>query len=102
MAKQKKDRKISETDQAFYKLGFQNGQQQLERTLILLRTTNNQLWDELTRLDREDPVTGVVVPEVMVQQIIRALRKPTRNYRLARKLNNLPKPDVKIIRHISI
>ena len=85
----KKDRKISETDRAFYKLGFQDGERQLERTIILLKTTNKRLWDELTRLDRVDPVAGVLVPEVMAHRIIKVLRKPMRNYHLAKKLKKL-------------
>ena len=87
----KKDRQITLTDRVFYKLGFQDGERQLEYTMRLLKATNNRLWNELCRLDRVDPIAGVLVPEVMVSQIIKALNKPTKNYPLAKRLKKLIK-----------
>ncbi len=73
IAKQKKRRKISETERTFYRLGFLNGEQRLERTIELLRTTNGILWDELTRLDRDKPVVGVLLPYDTINRIITGL-----------------------------
>ena len=88
MAKQ--SRKVSDTDRAFYKLGLQDGRRQLERTIILLKTTNRTLWDELCRLDREDPIAGVIMSRVLAKEIIKALRKPTKNHsKLAGTLEKL-------------
>ncbi len=90
MAKQKKDRKISPTDRAFYKLGFQDGEQQLKKTLNVLTTTNRELWDELVRLDKTDPIEDeILIPTKMVERIIRALKKPLSNFYLAGKIQEI-------------
>ena len=81
-----KDRKITETDRYWYKLGFMNGESQLTRTVEKLRAAFGHLFDELTRLDRDDPRVGVLLDYKAVDQIITALRKPTKNFPLANKI----------------
>lgn len=75
----KKDREITETDKAFYKLGLQDGEGQLKRTISLIKTTNRHLLDELLRLDREDATTGVLLSFEQTKRIIKALKKPKAN-----------------------
>lgn len=81
-----------------YNLGIQNGARELTKALtrakaanIRLKTTNRRIWNENRRLDIVAPVAGVVVSKVMLQQIIKALRKTTRNCKLARKVKLLVK-----------
>lgn len=81
-------REISETDQAFYKLGVMDGEDRLKRTIKLLKTTNRALWDELTRLDRAEPLasSGVTISFADMERIIEILKRGKTRIALARKM----------------
>ena len=85
----RKTRKITEIDRAFYKLGFQDGENRLKQTLNLLKTTNARLWDEPCRLDEAEPRVGVLLSSKMINQVIRNAKKGTVNPRLAHKLEKI-------------
>lgn len=76
----KKNRKITETDKAWYHIGLLEGEQRLKQTIILLRKTNNALWDELLRLDRIEPVVGIVLSFSETKRFIKALKKTNPRY----------------------
>ncbi len=85
----RKTRKITETDRAFYKLGLQEGENRLKRTLELLKTTNARLWDELCRLDEAEPREGVLLSFKTINQVIRNAKTGTVNPCLAHKLEKI-------------
>ncbi len=85
----RKTRKITETDRAFYKLGLQEGENRLKRTLELLKTTNARLWDELCRLDETEPRVGVLLSFKTINQVIRNAKTGTVNSDLAYKLEKI-------------
>ena len=81
MAKQKKNRKVSQANTRWYCLGYKNGENQLEqKTLKALRQVNNILYEEVTRLDRNKPVTGVLLNYNTIDRVIEAL--PKRDHRV--------------------
>lgn len=82
-------REISETDRTFYKLGVLDGEDRLNRTIKLLKTTNRALWDELTRLDRAEPLVGVMVSFFTTGRIIKSLEQSKNNLPLLRKLKKM-------------
>lgn len=86
-----KDRKISEENREFYRLGFLNGEAQLQSQVAKLRAAYGYLFEELTRLDREQPVVGVFLDYKTVNAIIKALKNATKNSRLASKLKKKKK-----------
>ena len=91
----KKDRKINETDRAFYKMGLLDGErrqrQRYAETLALLKRTNNVLWRELCRLDITLPTEGVLIPFPVIKRLIKSLRKPGDKNWYARKLAKMLK-----------
>ena len=84
-----KIKRSRETDLSLYKLGFQDGEQQLKETVILLKKTNHQLWEELTRLDKKRTVVGVVLTFDEVRRLIRASNIAKRNTYQVGKLRGL-------------
>ncbi len=98
MAKRELTQQEIEDVETAYELGKRNNENALTKALtrakaanIRLKATNRRLWNENRRLDIVAPVAGVVVSKVMLQQVIKALRKTIKNYRLARKLKLLVK-----------
>ena len=91
----KKDRKINETDRAFYKMGLLDGErrqrQRYAETLALLKKTNGELWKGLCRLDVTVPIEGVLIPFPLIKRLIKSLRKPGDKNWYARKLNKMLK-----------
>ncbi len=81
-----KDHKPTETDMIIYDAGFKNGEHQLDKTIVLLKKTNRQLYDELIRLDKISPVSGIAVNYKLMHSIINALKKPISRHDLAEKL----------------
>ena len=79
MTKQiQRSRKVTDTDRAWFALGVNEGKQQSAETIILLRKTNNILWDELQRLDRINPRkdVGVFLSFKKIEKLIAVLKKP--------------------------
>jgi predicted double-glycine peptidase len=65
---------LSEDFKTVWKLGYLEGEMQLQRTINLIKATINNLTDELLRLDYEKPV--VYDPRMVVIQIkLTRLRK---------------------------
>ena len=91
----RKDRKITETDRAFYQIGMEDGERKLrqryEETLVLLKKTNNALWEELSRLDIELPLKGVLVSFPAMERLIKALAKPKAHSGLVVKFKKMLK-----------
>jgi len=75
MAKKTKITKITERDKKYYRMGFEQGEHELKKTILLFQRTNKNLWRELLRLDRIVPVAGVVLTYAEVEKLARALRK---------------------------
>lgn len=72
----RKDRKVTDTDRAWYKLGFMAGKAENARKIALLQIANKavaDLFEEEQRLDKDDPVVGVMVPFEDVERIIESL-----------------------------
>lgn len=85
-------RKVSKADEAFYKLGVLDGEARLAQTISLLKKTNRVLFDELTRLDKADPLmaTGVTISFSDVERILECLKsRKSCNYQLSRKLTKM-------------
>lgn len=59
MAKITHNRKVTEENRNWYKLGFLNGEDQLKETINKLRVAYGHLFDELTRLDEERPTHAI-------------------------------------------
>ncbi len=99
----KKNKQFTSEDKLIYQLGYRNGQAdkeaEVKRTMILLRTTNGKLWDELTRLDNLQPLVGpgaVIAPLAFMQLLISKMPVTVR-YHYRDKLKKLIKyPYVKI------
>ena len=79
-------KEISQDNKDFYKLGYSNGVNCLERQLVQLKETNRNLWDMLTNLDKDEPLIGVLMSYKDTETVIRDLRKGVINYPLAAKL----------------
>ncbi len=84
-----KNRKYTESDKNWYKLGFMDGENQLRRTMEVLKTTNVRLYDELCRLDKDSPVVGVLLPFSVVERLVKQLKKPINHPHLARKFKKM-------------
>lgn len=80
MAEKQKKREITERDRQFYKMGFLNGCAQHDQTVNKLRGAYAQLFEELTRLDREEPLMGVLLDYKLVGSIIKGLRNAKGSY----------------------
>jgi len=87
----KKDREITDVDRAFYKLGVMDGENRNKQSLIALQNANRCLAEEIVRLDREDPIVGVVVPFRFAGVIIKSLRvaKTQKAYQQSRKFKQM-------------
>jgi len=80
-----KTRKFSKTYIRAYQLGCLNTEVDIKKTLNALRATNKALWEELARLDKENPKGGVLLDYDTAEQVVRAARK-ARNYYLTGKI----------------
>jgi hypothetical protein len=58
---------------AAYKLGIQDGEQRRDELLALALKTNRCLWRELQRMDKNQPVAGVLIPYDLVDMFDKAL-----------------------------
>ena len=81
-----KDREVTQENKYFYKLGFMNGENRLQKTIEAVIKTNAHLMQELLRLDREQPVVGVLLDYNTIDKIIKAISKPLANRPLAKKI----------------
>ncbi len=79
------------TPREAYRLGFNHGSGRLLYRMELLKRTNARLWDELTELDKIEPVDGIIVSLTDARKIIEVLRKPKKSHHFARKLQKLIK-----------
>lgn len=86
-----KKRKITNTDKAFYQLGYQDGERRERKMLLLLQKTNRALWDELCKLDERKPIVGVLMSFKVVERLIKSLKKPIKHLSLAREFNKMLK-----------
>ena len=78
---------------AAYKLGFADGELQLEKTILLVKKTHRALFDELLRLDTARPVVfkdTIEIPVRTVRGIIKLCVKQ-KNFYMAKKLRALVK-----------
>ena len=97
-----KDRKVTESDRQWYRLGYLNGQSQLQQTLEVLQTSISYLASELARLDRDEPRVGVLLNYEMVDRVIKGLRKPTKNFPLANTIDGIKKKAQKNDAHTAL
>jgi predicted double-glycine peptidase len=49
---------FTQREKDIYKLGFRNGEAQLQQTINCIKATHSNLMDELLRLDLDKPVLG--------------------------------------------
>ena len=77
---------MTDNDKYWYSLGFNNGEAQLKCTLEKLRASYHVLFDELTRLDKKQPVVGVLLSYKIIKSMLKAIRKGTVNYKLAAEI----------------
>ena len=78
---------------AAYKLGFADGERQLEITINTIKKTHRALFDELLRLDKTQPTdfaNSVRVPLRMMRRIIKFYSNHNYAY-MAKKLRALVK-----------
>ena len=80
-----KDRKITQENKDFYRLGYLNGEHRLKRTIEVLAKANHHLWEELTRLDLKEPRGGVLIDYKTFGQILKHVTKKER-FCLVKKL----------------
>jgi len=79
MAK-RKDRKVSDTDRAFYKLGFENCRAAMEVKLLVKESVIKAQMAEIKRKDGMNPINGVVVSFEVMEWLIKYLRKKKLKY----------------------
>jgi len=98
-----KNRKITETDKAWYesgyldgeKIGFQRGKQQ---TIVIFKKKNHELWQLLKRKDRENPVVGVKLTFAEARKLIVALKMSGKSlYRAGQLQKKLKKAEAQIL-----
>lgn len=87
----KKNRKVSEMDRTFYKLGVQDGEDRIRASLVAMQNANRCLAEEIARLDKEDPIVGVVVPFGIAERIAQSLPSSRRDYYNAKTLRRMIK-----------
>ena len=75
-----KNRKFTERETEIYRLGFRNGENQLQQTINCILKTNSNLMEELLRLDLHKPVMGdprhitITLRALVFRNMARALR----------------------------
>ena len=74
-----------------YDRGLLDGTQHRHQLIKAMQITNNKLWDELVRLDREEPLIGVLVSFDFAEQLVKCVRSEAHNYRLATRLRGAVK-----------
>ena len=84
-----KDRKITEEDKTFYRLGYLNGESKSDRMIALLQKVNGLLADEIKWLDRKEPRIGVFLDYKTVEQVIKLAYGRGQNPYLARRLKEM-------------
>ena len=62
-----------------YKLGYEEGQNERQKFLNCLRNTNHNLWQELTRLDTNEPTEGIWLSTKFAEELVVALQRSKRN-----------------------
>lgn len=72
-----------------YKLGMDRAEHKLRRQINVIENAYGHLFDEITRLEIDDPKYGVMVSEKMMKQIISLLKKHTQAHILIKTLKNL-------------
>ena len=62
-----------------YKLGFKEGLNERQKLVNTLRITNHNLWQELTRLDTNEPTEGIWISISFAEELVTALQRSKRN-----------------------
>ena len=70
-----------------YRNGLRDGSNRLQYRLKLLATTNYRLWEELTTLDRIEPIDNITISIDEAKKIIFFLNRGTQSTYFAKKLN---------------
>lgn len=96
MAKDRK--KVTQENKHFYKLGYMNGENRLQKTIEALKKANHYLWEELTRLDQEEPRGGVIIDNKTLRGIVKALHKKDSKH-LIRKIEAKKVKQLKAMEH---
>jgi len=73
---------------AAYKQGRQDERVRFRRTINVMQLSQDQLWHELVRLDKEEPVCGICVSRELAEKLIEVLKKCGK-YGFAKKLRKL-------------
>ena len=98
-----KNRKITETDKAWFKLGVIEGEQRSQRTIAGLRRVTALLYNEIERLDRVYPVknTGVFISFRRLERMREAFRRTSPSYWFVREMDKLLKKEhIEVPEHI--
>jgi len=101
------DREISETDRAWFQLGrldrepdlkatYIHGKQEgraeaaetFEKRINMIVKSQGKLYRELLRVDKAEPVAGVLIPYYFAETIIKLLRHKNKHSYHARMLRN--------------
>ncbi|MFX0194597.1 MAG: hypothetical protein ACFFCW_00620 [Candidatus Hodarchaeota archaeon] len=80
MASQKPERKsdaekIRAAILRAYEYGYREGVNEVNKRLNCLRITNSYLWKELCRLDRNEPIEGVLLSVSFAEKLVDILPK---------------------------
>lgn len=91
----KKNRKITETNRAWFKFGVIEGEQRSAEIIAGLRRATAILFEEAERLDRVYPVkdTGVFISFRRLERMREAFRRPKPSYWYVRAMDKLLKKE---------
>jgi len=98
-----KNRKITGTDKAWFKLGVIEGEQRSAEIIAGLRRATAILFEEAERLDRVYPVkdTGVFISFRRLERMREAFRRPRPSYWYVREIDKLLKQEhIEVPEHI--
>ena len=99
----KKNRKITDTDRAWFKLGLIEGEQRSAEIIVGLRKATAALFEEVERLDRVYPIksTGVFISFRKLERMREAFRRPRPSYWYIRDMDRLLKKEhIEVPEHI--
>jgi hypothetical protein len=80
--------KLREAVQSAYRLGVLNERDRAQRRMNCLFKANYRLWEELTRLDDQEPLIGIILSVDVLKHIIKYLKKK-KMYWYAKKLQKM-------------
>jgi hypothetical protein len=87
--------------EAAYHLGLGYGSDRLRHRLRLLQRANHNLWKELIKLDKIEPIDAIAIPLAEAQKLIAILRTKRGNLYFARKLQKMVDESVKITNRLN-